>query len=195
MRRCPACTESLGASATKCPACGAPVLEPTYGLLESRLTAEQEAALPVPRWLPVLFGLLGIGGASWGLLALAMTVGKLKLSLGTLCVLALAAALFLFAGYCGVRALQRAPGWLRLNQVLWSFQVPLLVSPAVSYAFASGGFFTIWLQLHPQVKLGWNGFLGSSYSINLFTPGPVILGVNLLAVALAYYLARLQRAA
>jgi hypothetical protein len=195
MPRCPACPEAVDASAGKCHACGAPITEPTFGVLESRLTAEQEAALRYPRWLPVLLGLLGIGGAAWGLLALAATTGKLKLSFGTIFIVLVAAALFVFSAYCGVRALQRARGWLRLHQVLWAIQVPVIASPVLSYAFASGGFVTVWLQFYPPVRVGWNGFLGSSYSINLFTPGPVILGVNVLALGLALYIARLQRVA
>ncbi len=103
------------------------------------------------------------------------------------------AAMYVFSGYCGVRTLQRRYGWVRLNQVLWAIQVPVFLSPVVSYSFSTGGFVTAWLQLYPAFRAGWNAWLGSSFTLNTFTPGPLTLGVNIFALGLSYYLARVQR--
>lgn len=194
MPHCPACSVAVPADARQCKACGAPFLNPSYGTLESRLTPAQESALRMPRPVPVVLGVLGIGGAAWGLAAMVGAASSMaRPSFPTLLLLGLSAALFVFAGYCGVRALQRAPGWLRLNQVLWAIQVPVVASPFVSYSFAAGGFLSAWLQLYPPLRVGWNIWLGSTYTISIGTQGPVVVGINLLALAIAWYLMRLQR--
>jgi hypothetical protein len=102
-------------------------------------------------------------------------------------------ALYLFSGYCGVRALQKATGWLRLNQMLWALQIPIIITPILSFAFASGAFVNTWIRLQPSIGYGATALLGSNFTFNLFTPGNTAFGVNLVAVAITYYLTRVQR--
>ncbi len=101
--------------------------------------------------------------------------------------------MYLFSGYCGVRAIQRKYGWVRLNQVLWAVQVPAFVSPLLSYSFSTGGFVTAWLQLHPSFHIGGSTWLGSAFTLNFLTPGPLAVGINLFALVVSYYLSRGHR--
>jgi len=183
MPHCPACNASVEVESTLCASCGAPFLEPAYGVLESRLSPQAEAALPVPKWVPVLLGLLGVGGAAIGFVALLLSFQHSQAKPGVAEILLhfIPAALYVLGAYAGVKALQRTPGWLRINQVFWAIQVPGLVSPLVSYMFAAGGLLTVWLQLYPPIHLGFNVQMGSAFAIKLFTPGKLVLGVNLFA--------------
>jgi hypothetical protein len=193
MPYCPACTAKVTLSAKDCRSCGAPFLLPSYGLLESRVTEEEEAALPFPKAVPVVLGLLGIGGAAWGLMAVAAGASQMKGGFFGILILTFIAAIYIYSGYCGVRTLQRRYGWVRLNQVLWAIQVPVFISPIISYSFSTGGFVTAWLQLYPAFRVGGNAWLGSNFTLNLVTPGPFTLGVNIFALGISYYLARAQR--
>ena len=92
MSYCPVCTASAVLNATKCAACGAEFLMPNIGLLESRLTEEQEAALKFPKHFPTVLGILGIGGAAWGLMATAFGASQMKGGIfGVLVLVAIAA--------------------------------------------------------------------------------------------------------
>ncbi len=193
MPYCPSCTASTVPNATKCEACGAEFLRPNVGFLESRLTAEQEAALIFPKYFPTVLGVLGIGGAAWGLVATAVGASQIRGGILGVLILAAIAAMYLFSGYCGVRAIQRKYGWVRLNQVLWAVQVPAFVSPLLSYSFSTGGFVTAWLQLHPSFHIGGSTWLGSAFTLNFLTPGPLAVGINLFALVVSYYLSRGHR--
>ncbi|MDM4768545.1 hypothetical protein [Pelomonas sp. SE-A7] len=161
-------------------------------ILESRLTPEQEAAAPLPDFAPVVLGLLSIGGAAWGLIAIAMLLLQSWPGLLSALLVGAVAAVFAFGAYVGVLALRRTPGWLRKSTVFWALQIPLVLSPAVSYALASGGYFAVWLQLHPPVKVGANFLLGSTFTLKLLSGGPVVVGVNLFALGIFLFLLRVQ---
>ena len=126
-------------------------------------------------------------------MATAGTLSQVKGGFFGYAVFALSVALYVFSGFCGVRTIQRAHGWLRLNQVLWAAQVPVLLSPVISFAFASGATLTAWAQFYPQLRFGWNAGLGSSHTIQLLTPGHFGIGINLVALGISIYLARLVR--
>ena len=175
-----------------CESCGATFAIPARSLLDSRLTEEQEAALVLPKPVSVILGLLGIGGAAIGLVAAATSASSVNGGLLGLLILVAMAGLYVFGAYCGLRALQRRYGWVRLNQVLWAIQVPVLTSPLVKYSFSTGGFITAWLQFQPAFSVGGSAFLGSNVNVNLFTPGPTAIGVNLFALGISYYLAHAQ---
>ena len=192
MPRCPACPAHAEPYATQCTACGATFPKPVLGVLESRISPEQEAALRVPGFVLVALGVLGIGGAAWGLFAIAFYLAGGWPSVLSIILIGVVAAVYVFGAYAGVLALRRTPGWLRKNIVFWVFQVPLLSSPIISYSLASGGLFTVWLQFLPYFRVGANFFLGSTFTVNLFSKGPVVLGANLLALGVVLYLLRVQ---
>lgn len=193
MPHCPACPARLPRDATRCSDCGATFTGPRYGVLESRLSPTQEAAIKIAKPVPITLGLLGIGGAAWGLMAVAAGYSQLQGGIVGNAIAIGMATLYLFSGYCGVRALQKATGWLRLNQMLWALQIPIIITPILSFAFASGAFVNAWIRLQPSIGYGATALLGSNFTFNLFTPGNTAFGVNLVAVAITYYLTRVQR--
>ena len=195
MPHCPACNTNVAPETTRCENCGAPFDQPARGLLESRLTPSQEAAIRVPRAIPLALGVAAIGGAAAGILATIVAgIARPPRGAGAELVYVLGAALYIFAGYCGVAALQRRPGWVRKNLVLWAMQVPVFISPLVTYTFTNGALLSVWLRVD-SAGAGANFLFGSNLAMTLFTPGPLVLGVNILAVALALYLRKLERAA
>ena len=163
-----------------------------FELWDSRLTPAEEAAVPIPTFALVVLGLLGIGGAALGLVALAGAIASAGIGAMDGIVAGLAALLYVFGGYCGVLALRRSLGWLHMNQLFWAIQIPVLSSPLFSYFFAAGGFFNVWVQVYPPLRGGFNFLLGSSFTINLFASTPVVVGINIFATAISVYLARLQ---
>jgi hypothetical protein len=194
MPHCPACRTSVPKDSTRCENCGAPYFEPDLSLFESRLSAEQEAAVTLPSWLSTTIGLVGIAGAAWGLLALSALVFQSGISISKLVIGALFGALYVFSGYSGVLALRRSRGWLHFNVLSWLLQVPILSSPLITYTFASGGLAIAWLQIYPPIHVGINFFLGSTFKFNLLERSdPFTLGVNLAALAITVFLIRIQK--
>lgn len=196
MPHCPACHSDAEFNATECGVCKERFPKPAFGLLESRLTPSQERSLQVHPAVPVVLGLAGIGGAALGLFAVVMglVTGKGFPGVGTIIAFSIGAVLYAFAARCGVLALQRRSGWLRKNLVLWAMQVPVLASPVLAYNFSTGLSASVWVRAWP-LGAGSNFFFGSQFSVVLFTPNPLLLGVNVWALALAVYLRRLERRA
>jgi len=196
MLHCPACHNQVEPDATKCGICNAPFAKPARGILESRLTQSQEHSIAVHPAVPIALGLAGVGGAAFGFVALAAALigGQVSPGFGTIVVLLIGTVLYAFSAYCGVFALQRRFGWLRKNFVLWAIQVPVFTTPLLSYTFATGALLSIWVRPNPP-GAGFNYFLGSSFAIQLFTPSALLIGVNALALAVAWYLLRLERSA
>jgi hypothetical protein len=142
--------------------------------------------VPVPSWLSTTLGVVGVGGAAWGLLALGVSFRNTELSASIVVISAMFCVLFMFGGYAGVLAIRRSRGWLHFTTLFWLIQVPVLSSPVISYAFASGGFVTLWLQLYPPIHVGTNFFLGSTFTFNLFKSGvPFAIGVNVVALGVS----------
>jgi hypothetical protein len=191
MPQCPACSRTVDADATQCAVCGAPFDKPALGLLESRLSPEAEAALGIPSWLSLSIGILCIGGAALGLVAVSVAFVQSRTVFPNVLVCLLAAALYVFGAYCGVFALQRRVGWYRKNLVFLWLQVPIVTSPVASYAFASGAYFSVWLRINPW-GAGSNFGVGSSFQFNLFVQTPWGLGINTLALAAVLLLTSLK---
>lgn len=147
----------------------------------------------MPGLTHVILGVIGIGGAALGLMAVATSASQGKVGIIGSLILVAMAAMYVFSGYCGVRSLQRRYGWVRLNQVLWAMQVPVIFSPLISYSFSSGAFLIAWIQFNPTFYLGFQGMFGSYFTFNFFKPDTLKLGFNILALGITYYLARVQR--
>lgn len=196
MPHCPACHSDAEFDATECGVCKERFPQPAFGLLESRLTPSQERSLKVHPAVPVVLGLLGIGGAALGFFAVVMSLvtGNGLPGIGTIIASAIVAVLYAFSAWCGVLALQRRSGWLRKNFVLWAIQVPVLFSPVLVYSFFTGLSASVWVRVWP-LGAGSNFFFGSQYSMAVFTSNPLLVGVNLWALGLAGYLWRLERRA
>jgi hypothetical protein len=195
MPHCPACPAKVPVHAQQCESCGAKFLEPRLDVLESWLTPQQEASARFPKLAPVILGLLEIGGAAWGVMALTSSTKDLKGGAISWAMFGVVLSMYAFSAYTGVRTIQTRAGWIRLNQVLWAMQIPVFASPLLSYSFASGAFVSVWLQVYPSLRGGGNAYLSSAASISLFTPGPFMVGANVLALAVWYWLLRVQRSA
>jgi hypothetical protein len=137
----------------------------------------------------IVLGILAIGGGALGVFvaALQMSHGSQSFAGGLL--LFLFAIVYVFGIWCGVALLQRRPGWLHLNLIFWGMQVLSIATPLVSYSFASGASFTVWGRFVP-LGAGFSTWMGSRFDFAVGRDVHVVLGLNLLALAITAYLAR-----
>lgn len=146
----------------------------------------------MPRSVCTFLGILAIGGGALGLVVTAMQLGGAMHSLAMVLLLLLFAAAYMFSIWCGVAILQRRPGWLRMNRILWGAQVVSIASPLLSYSFSSGAMLMMWCRFSPW-GAGVQTRLGSSFDIAMGRDSHVSLGLNLFALAITLYLARKAR--
>ena len=138
-------------------------------------------------WQRRILGALAIGG---GALGVAVGVQVAVSSGGALPWLLIAPflGLYLWGIWCGVCLIENREGASRSNSVFWAIQVPLLQSPYFGYFFTSGFFSTITFQ-PSETKVGFLFWLGSKFEISLMQADkPLVLGVNLFALAIAVFL-------
>ncbi len=148
---------------------------------------------PLPVWQRRLFGVLPIAGASLGLTAIAMQLANQPFSwLNTVFLLAFA-GFFLFGIAAGLALLENQAHALQANFWFWALQVPMLQNSVFGVAVASGAMLQTYLQWAPW-KVGLNYYVGSSFHYSLFQADrPGLVGLNLLALAIALVLLRADR--
>lgn len=138
-------------------------------------------------WKRRSIGILDIGGAGIGFLAIVSQVPNLRQPADWI-ICAAFAALYSWGIYCGIQLLEGRPNAIRVNRTFWLAQVPAFNSPWVSYMFACGFHLTAGVQFAP-LKTGANFMLGSHFLFTLFRPeGASFLGLNLFALAVALIL-------
>jgi hypothetical protein len=192
MPRCPACPISALPDATRCAHCGATFAAPRWGLFEQRLSKSDEAQVHIPNAAVVTLGLLGIGGGAWGMGAACVLLVSMPFRPGIALVYGVAIALYVFGIWCGVQMFQRRAGWLRQNAAFWCLQIPAFGSPIITYSFASGAMFNLWIRLLPT-EVGFEFWLGSKFQFFFSYPKPWTIGVNVVALVIALYLLKLER--
>lgn len=166
-------------------------LETEFEIWESRLSPQQEANLDVPAWFLPALGIYFIGGGAVGLIAFAQAFASGERALLNVGIATILTIVHLVAIWCGVMALQRRRGWLRVATILSIIQVPVLISPIVTYGLNIGVFVAPYVSV-PPLRIGLNYGIGSYAQLHLFVPMPYGLGVNLVAFCLALYLFRLH---
>jgi hypothetical protein len=192
MPHCPACASTVKFDATQCESCGAPFDSPRLALLESRLTAQQESLVQIPRSVSIALGILGIGGGAAGLLAILSNAVSQPFKVSTFLIYLLASGVYGLGVWSGVVAIQRRYGWVRQNIFFWGAQVPVVGSYILSYSLAAGGFLNLWIKPF-EVRAGFDFLIGSKFNLHLFLPGDFLLGVNVFALVITVYLIKAQR--
>ena len=98
--------------------------------------------------------------------------------------------LYVWGIWCGVRLLEKLPGAEHRALKYWLIQIPTFGSPFLGYFLSSGFHTTVALQISP-LKLNADLLLGSTFNYSLMQSGsPSFIGVNVFAVAVAWWLAR-----
>jgi hypothetical protein len=142
----------------------------------------------VPRWFTRTLAVLGIGGGALGIAItawLAVTAGP---NLALLIFVPVIAA-YVFGIHCGVAALRRSPRYLSRNAWFYWLQLPVLSTPAFVYSFVSG--LQVVVGVAPP-RLIWNFYLGSTFQLFIGAGAPLVLGINLVAVAILVLIRRME---
>lgn len=157
---------------------------------------EAPGARSIPKVVRIALGVLAIVGGALGIVVAVWQMGQAPPVFAFRLIVFLFAMAYGFAIWCGVAMLQRRRGWLQFNGLLWGAQVPMVVTPLFSYSFSSGGAFLLWGQIAP-FRAGLHTWVGSRFELVFWRDVPVVLGLNLFALAVTVYLFKklLHRAA
>lgn len=143
-------------------------------------------------WKRRSIGILDIGGAVIGVLAIVSQVPNLRQPADWL-ICAAFAALYSWGIYCGIQLLEGRPNAVHVNRAFWLAQVPTFGSPLASYVFNCGFHLTAVVQFAP-FKASANFLFGSRFTFTLFQSGTTLFfGVNLFALAIVLFLGRQLR--
>lgn len=134
----------------------------------------------------------------WGGLSGAITFLVFAVQAGDWLGVLFALAFVLLYGWstwAGVLLMEDRPGAVHHNQMLWLFQVPVLMSPWLNFSYASGAIAAFWIQFS-EFRLGFNLHLGSQGQLLVNTPAQgFALGVNFFAVLIIGLLVMLEDSA
>jgi len=139
-------------------------------------------------WQRRLLGVFTFGGALIGISdGLTALVSRDHAIAWIICLTAV--AFYVWGAWCGVRLLERGPR--AENSVLkyWIAQIAVFSCPWFGYLLSSGFQITVSIQFSP-LGFGAHFDLGHSFAYSSFESGqPWMIGANLFAVAVAWWLA------
>ena len=140
-------------------------------------------------WQRRTLGILTLGGGAIGAAAALTVLFTRSNPVEWLFCLAFI-ALYAWGVWCGARLLEQQPGAERSTVKYWLIQIPSFSSPIFGYFLASGFHTTVSLQIAP-FKANANFLLGSTFNYSLLqSEQPWFIGINIFAVAVAWWLAR-----
>ena len=140
-------------------------------------------------WQRRTIGILTLGGGAVGIASvLTLLLSRTNPIEWIFCLAFI--ALYAWGVWCGVKLLESQVGSERSTFRYWLIQIPTFGSPVFGYFLSSGFHTTVFLQIAP-LKLNASFLLGSTFSYSLLQRGqPWIIGVNVFAAAVAWWLAR-----
>jgi len=140
------------------------------------------------KYIQILLGVLSIGG---GFIAITSILNFIVSSAGVAGYIfgAIAILVFLYGIWCGIEIIKSTSSRaLSINKIFWAMQVPLLVSPGVSYFLYTGFNFTVNYSF-TESSPGFNVSTGGNLMISLFQfSSPFQIGINVFALVIFCYL-------
>jgi hypothetical protein len=101
---------------------------------------------------------------------------------------ALFGLLFVFGIWCGLQMIERPDGALALNRLFWAIQIPLFSSGFAGYQFSCGAQVYVFVDVLSSA-MRFSAQIGSQFQYSIMQPQqPLLVGVNLFAVGVAFYL-------
>ena len=138
------------------------------------------------KWQWRVLGVLALGGSFTGLaigISLLITSGSILAKAFTLPFL----AMYAWGLLCGLWLLEGREGSIKQNFYFWLTQVPFFMSSVAGYSFASGA--SIYFKFQPDIsKWDFSAHFGSQFVYSFLQGKPLLLGINLFAVAVCVYL-------
>lgn len=186
---CPACKASNLTNSGECSACGCQAQASQQEVESRRAAFEGSSARGIPNRVRMALGILAVVGGAAGIVVVGWQMSLTPPFFVSRFLVFLFAVAYVFSIWCGIAMLRRKPGWLRFNLILWGAQVLSIATPVVSYSFSSGALFGIWVQVSP-IRAGVHTWIGSRFELVFWRDAPVVLGLNLFALAITAYLAK-----
>jgi hypothetical protein len=140
----------------------------------------------MPKWLRRTAGTLTLGGSAVGIALIALALLSSPQPIGTLVVYGLFIALFAVGIVVGVWLLESDRRGVVWGVPYWCLQIPLVSSSLISYQFATGAFINV--AVTGDAKLQFNAQVGSNFTFVLLSDAPLLIGVNVFAVAMSVLL-------
>jgi hypothetical protein len=141
-------------------------------------------------WERRLFGIAALGGSFTGLAAGGTLVASELSGLAKLFVVPFL-GLYLWGIWCGLRMIEVGDGALRANRWFWLAQVPMFMTPWLGYKFTSG--LVGWLAFKAPMQWQVQGRFGSEFEYSILEGKPLMLGINVVALAAWWWLGRRLR--
>lgn len=141
----------------------------------------------MPTWLRRTSGVLTLGGSATGVAAILDLLAGTIAPVATIVIGVAFLALFAFGIAVGVLLLESHPRAARLATAYWVLQIPFVSSGVFSYQFSTGAFVTAAVA---SGTFQFNAGFGAGFNFLLFSGAPLVVGVNLLAVAMTMLLWR-----
>ena len=140
------------------------------------------------KWLKIVLLLFQIGGGLLGIVLVGRVFLEVNMSPIVMVIYAGFAIVFGFGVLAGVVLIKKPRLGLKLSLIFQSIQIPIIITPVLSYILYTGGFLSVY-----RSEAGWGAdfaFLGSRFYFYLFRGEPWCVGVNIVALALFVVLVR-----
>jgi len=136
-------------------------------------------------------GVISSAGGVWGVILMFSLFFNPTISgLAGMVLVPLALVFFIFGIWSGIQTLRQKGNWFWLTLWFWVAQIPMFVSPVISYVLSCGA--AVWLYLGksgPGFDAGTTAFIGSGFNWTYGMGKPLMhIGVNLLAIAVVVVL-------
>lgn len=140
-------------------------------------------------WQRRLLGILALGGGATGISVTGQHVFQQTQFLHwVFCLVAI--AIYAWGIWCGVIMLESRPDAAKYNQRYWLVQTPIFMSPIIGGNIWGGVHFSLTLEIWP-INVGFFTAFGSGFNYSMMdTSKPFIIGVNVVALAIAAWLTR-----
>jgi hypothetical protein len=140
------------------------------------------------KWLKIVLLLFQIGGGLLGIVLVGRVFLGGSMSAVEVIIYTAFAIVFGFGILAGVVLISKPGLGLKLSLIFQSIQIPIIITPVVSYILYTGGFLSVY-----RSETGWGAdfaFLGSRFYFYLYRGEPWCVGVNIVALALFVVLVR-----
>ena len=128
-----------------------------------------------------ILGILTLGGGFTGfVMLLAQLLSVPQPALGVV-ITGLFALLYAWGTWCGLRLLEGEPRAMKTSRIFWALQLPVLISPGLSYLFSAGSLLIVGMDF-TESKPWMNWQLGARCQWSIISgSGPTMAGLNLFA--------------
>lgn len=142
-------------------------------------------------WLRRSLAVISIWGGFSGALSLLLGLTQITDLFSSIVTLVLV-GFYGWLCWAGVLLMEDRPGAVHHNQMLWGLQIPILLSPWLSYVQANGAIAALWIQLK-AFSFGFNLNLGTQSRLLFDTAETgITIGVNFFAIAMIGLLVALE---